>query len=254
MSDHDRELERAFDSQAAQFERAPVQSDPVSLARLARMADFPAGGLVLDAGCGPGLVALALLETGLRVVGVDLSREMVERAQKRCHASGEQAKFLQISLHDPGLDAYGPFDAAISRYVLHHVIDQRAFLARQVSLARPGGVVVVSDHLADPDPGRAALHHAIEVGRDRTHARNLTAGGIIDLMASVGLVDLTMTEESFHLDFDEWFDRGSPSESKATVREWLLTAPTIRGFVPTLLDSGAIRIDCARVIARGVKP
>lgn len=254
MSDHDRDLAQAFDSQAALFERAPVQSDPVSLARLVRLAGLPTGALVLDAGCGPGLVAQALLESGCRVLGVDLSHEMVARARKRCQAFGDRAWFLKISLHDPALDAHAPFDAALSRYVLHHVIDQKAFLARQAALVRPGGVVVVSDHLADPDPKRAALHHAIEVGRDRTHSRNLTAGGIVDLMAAVGLVDLTMTEESFHLDFDEWFDRGSPIESKATVREWLLAAPPIRGFVPTTLESGAIRIDCARVIARGVKP
>ena len=32
MSDHNRALAEAFDDQAALFERAPVQSDPVALA------------------------------------------------------------------------------------------------------------------------------------------------------------------------------------------------------------------------------
>ncbi len=254
MSDHDRELARAFDSQAARFERAPVQSDPVSLARLLRLAQFPADALVLDAGCGPGLVAQAILESGCRVLGVDLSHEMVERARKRCHAFGDRARFIKGSLHDSAVDELGPFDASLSRYVLHHVIEPRAFLARQTALVRSGGIVVVSDHLADPNPDRANLHHAIEVGRDRTHAHNLTAGAIVDLMAAVGLVDLQMSEESFFLDFDEWFDRGSPAESKTTIRDLLLSAPPIRGFAPTTLESGAIRIDCVRLIARGVKP
>ena len=83
MNDHDRELAPAFDGQAPQFERAPVQSDPAALERLVREAALPPGGLILDAGCGPGLVAAALLASGLRVVGVDLSREMIERAGKR---------------------------------------------------------------------------------------------------------------------------------------------------------------------------
>ena len=61
MQDHDRNLATAFDAQAAQFERAPVQSDPAALANLVRAADLPPDCLVLDAGCGPGLVSAALL-------------------------------------------------------------------------------------------------------------------------------------------------------------------------------------------------
>ncbi|HEX8200635.1 MAG TPA: class I SAM-dependent methyltransferase, partial [Isosphaeraceae bacterium] len=61
MSDHDADLASAFDDQAEQFERAPVQSDPHALARLVRIAALPPDSLVLDVGCGPGLVAEAFL-------------------------------------------------------------------------------------------------------------------------------------------------------------------------------------------------
>ena len=104
MNDHDQELAGAFDSQAPQFEIAPVQSDPAALARLIREADLPPGGLVLDAGCGPGLVSAALLAAGFRVVGVDLSREMIERARKRCAPFGTRASFSQVSVFDPAVD------------------------------------------------------------------------------------------------------------------------------------------------------
>ena len=73
----------AFDSQAPQFEIAPVQSDPVALERLVREADLPPGGLVLDAGCGPGLVSAALLAAGFRVVhrvGDEVGLDRVDEA------------------------------------------------------------------------------------------------------------------------------------------------------------------------------
>ena len=89
-SEHERAVAAAFDGQAAQFERAPVQSDPEALARLVRAADLPPDSLVLDAGCGPGLVAEAFLRAGQRVHGVDLSPEMVERARRRCAEFGER--------------------------------------------------------------------------------------------------------------------------------------------------------------------
>src|SRR4051794_19507599 len=105
MSDRNRALAEAFDDQAALFERAPVQSDPVALTHLVRFAGFPAEARVLDAGCGPGLVSEALLSAGLRVMGVDLSAEMIRRARLRCGFASERAEFLQTSAYDPALEA-----------------------------------------------------------------------------------------------------------------------------------------------------
>jgi SAM-dependent methyltransferase len=186
-------------------------------------------------------------------VGVDLSREMIDRARKRCQAYGENARFLQSSVYDHQLDAFGPFDAALSRYVLHHVEAPARFLERQIELLRPGGVLIVSDHITDPNPTVAAHHAALEIGRDSTHTRNLSAGELVDLFASAGLTDIRYTEEPFTLDFDEWFDRGTPSDTKDSVRSRLLAGPAIRGFRPHLCEHGAIRIDGIRAIVRGVK-
>lgn len=253
MSDHDRALALAFDSQAPKFERAPVQSDPAALARLVREADLPAGGRVLDAGCGPGLVSAALLDAGFRVVGVDLSREMVELARKRCAAHGSRAEFFQVSVFDRQLDAMGPFDGSLSRYVLHHVEDPLGFVARQVELMRPGGVLVVNDHLTDPDPDRAEHHRLLERKRDHTHIRSLTGGQIVDLFAAAGLSEIRMLEETYDLDFDEWFDRGTPVETKENVRQSLLTGPRARGFAPEVQPGHLVRILGIRAITRGVK-
>jgi SAM-dependent methyltransferase len=255
MSDHDRALAAAFDQTAAQFERAPVQTDPDRLARLIRMADFPSGGRILDAGCGPGLVAEAFLQAGYRVVGVDLSAEMIARARKRCARFGECASFEQVSLFDSSL--VGPFDGAISRYVLHHTPDQLAFIRRQAELLRPGGVLATCDHTTDPDrPDRARRewHQRVECARDHTHTRNPTPGEMVDLFVSAGLIELRFIEEPLELDFDEWFDRGTPAEDKATVRQWLLSGSTARGYHPRLLEDGRIRIEGWLGIIRGVKP
>lgn len=251
--DHDEALARAFDDQAPDFERAPAQSDQKALERLVRLADFPEGARLLDAGCGPGLVAAAFLETGFRVVGVDLSPEMINRARKRCAFAGGSAQFLVGSIHDEGVEAMSPFDGAYSRYVLHHVLDPLAFLKRQVDLVRPGGIVVACDHLTDPNPELARRHQNLETDRDATHTKNLTGGGLVDLFAETGLTEIRLTEEAFSLDFDEWFDRGSPRRSKAEVRAELLGLPQIRGFHPTERDDGSIQIDCQRALVRGRK-
>ena len=251
MDPHDEALSKAFDRQAPLFERSPVQTDAAALARLVAFAGLPAGAHVLDAGCGPGLVAEVFLAAGCRVTGVDLSAEMVARARARCARFGDRASFAQRRLDE--LPAEATFDAAVSRLVLHHVQDPRGFLAAQAARVRPGGVVVASDHVADPDPARAAWHGRIELDRDGTHVRNLTSGALVDLLAGAGLGGVRLVEEALDLDFDEWFDRGTPRAPKEEVRRALL-AGRARGFEPVPRADGGITIRAVRALVRGEKP
>ncbi len=250
-TEHDRDLARAFDAQAAAFERAKVQRDAESLARFVAFAALAPGARVLDGGCGPGLVAEAFLEAGCEVLGVDLSAEMVRRARARCARFGERARFEQRSLYD--VDPGATLDAALSRNVLHHLEDPQAFVARQAALVRAGGVVLAFDLSGDPDPAAQAWSQAIESERDRTHVRTLTPGELVDVLVRAGLEEVRLAEEHVVLDFDEWFDRGTPAAPKAAVRARLLAA-TARGFAPSARADGGVDIRVTRTMVRGVKP
>ncbi len=249
MSRHDQDLAAAFDGQAERFERATVARDAASLARFVALAALPSGARLLDGGCGPGLVAEAFLDAGCEVLGVDLSGEMIRRARQRCARFGARARFEQKSLHDLQGER---FDAAVSRNVLHHVEDPAAFVRAQAALLRPGGVLLASDITADPDPERRRWANGIETARDRTHTRSLTPGELLDVFAGAGLGDLRLSEEGVELDYDEWFDRGTPAEAKETVRARLLQG-TARGFAPERRADGGVAIHVLRGVVRGVK-
>jgi len=251
VADHDRDLQEAFDRQAATFERSPVASDPAALGRLVAFADLPPGSRVFDAGCGPGLVAEAFLRAGHRVLGVDLSEEMIARAQARCGGFGDRARFARQSIHDP---VEGGFDAAVSRLVIHHVLEPAGFVRRQVELLRPGGVLVAADIVTDPDPGRRRWRDEVERARDRTHVRTLTPGELVDCLAGAGLEGIRVVEEPFANDFDEWFDRGAPARPKDEVRALLLSGPGARGFAPFPQPGGSLRLDGCRALVRGQRP
>ena len=251
MADHDQDLRAAFDRQASVFESSPMASDPAALERLVAFADLPAGSRVLDAGCGPGLVAEAFLRAGHRVLGVDLSDEMIARARTRCGGYGDRGRFQRKSIHDP---VEGGFDAAVSRLVIHHVLDPAGLVRRQVELLRPGGVLLAADIVTDPDPGRRRWADEVERARDHTHVRTLTPGELVDLLAGAGLDGIRAAEEPFAHDFDEWFERGAPARPKDEVRALLLSGPGARGFAPVPQPGGSVRIEGWRVLARGRRP
>lgn len=258
-ADHEARLASAFDGQAAAFERAPIQTDAALLSALVEFAAAPEGGLVLDVGCGPGLVCEALLRArpDVRVVGCDVSAGMVARAAARCAFAGARAEFRHASLREVAEGAaLGPVDLAVSRLVLHHAPDPAAFVAQQVALLRPGGALVLADHIGDADPALSACHRRVEAMRDRTHSANLSAGAIVDLLAGAGLGDLRLEEHLVATDFEEWFARGTPSAGCEECRAALLDAARrgSRAWRTRVMPNGNVWMEGPLAFVRGVAP
>lgn len=57
---------------------------------------------ILDIGCGTGTFALELSQTGVDVLGVDLSEEMIEISRKKALQSGSTASFSVADMRDLG--------------------------------------------------------------------------------------------------------------------------------------------------------
>src|SRR5215208_380412 len=123
---------------AATYERASDIQEAWAQAILGRL---PLRGdeTVLDAGCGPGHVTRRLVERlpQGRVIAVDASEEMVERARE---SLTQRATVLCRDLTELELD--DPVDAVFSNAVFHWVFDQDRLFARLYAALRPGGVLV----------------------------------------------------------------------------------------------------------------
>lgn len=135
------ETRAAWDAEAAGFDDEPDHGlrDPLIRAAwrdllLAHLPPAPAR--VADLGCGTGTLSVLLAEEGYDVAGVDLSPEMIVRANAK--AAGHNATFAVGDAADPDLAA-GSFDVVLSRHVLWALPDPAAGLARWVELLAPGG-------------------------------------------------------------------------------------------------------------------
>jgi SAM-dependent methyltransferase len=96
---------------------------------------------VLDAGCGPGLYAEALLERGAEVLGFDASAPMVALARARV---GDRADLRIARLDEPLPYPDDHVDLVVCALAIHYVADRRAAFAELHRVLRPGGAVVVS--------------------------------------------------------------------------------------------------------------
>lgn len=105
------------------------------------------GAHVLDVGIGTGL-ELPMIDRRTRITGVDLSRPMLERAKARVAALGltnVDGLLVMDAMNLAFPDA--AFDAVVAPYVLTVVPDPTASLDEWARVLKPGGEIVLVNHV-----------------------------------------------------------------------------------------------------------
>lgn len=137
--------------------------------------------LVIDLGCGPGSLAVRLLERlpAATVVAVDADPLLLTLG-RAAYDGTPGLRFTELDLGTPGWSARlgldRPADAAVSTTALHWMTPDglRAMYAELATVLRPGGVVLDGDHLRieDASPTLARLEAELY---DRRTARRFAA-------------------------------------------------------------------------------
>jgi SAM-dependent methyltransferase len=154
-SDADPQRRReAFDWQVGVWDRiSPLYVREVDrrfvpvVREVVRRAGAGPGQRLLDLGTGTGSVALALaalVGPGGRVVGIDISPEMLARARERTAAAGAD----NVTFRDGRAEAIpadaGAFDAVVASLSLMYVIDRAAAAGEIARVLRRGGRLVAA--------------------------------------------------------------------------------------------------------------
>ena len=135
-----------YDKKAAQNTELSYQTPEIARQRIQTLEALAlrAGEYVLDAGCGTGLLVHAMSSTigsQGRIVGVDLSHDMLELAKDRCSELGnvelEQGSVTQLDFDD------NSFDAASCIQTLLYVDDVETALSELYRVLKPGGRVAI---------------------------------------------------------------------------------------------------------------
>jgi len=117
--------------------------------RLIEGLPVPAGGSVLELGCGTGrnLAALRSLRPDLRLCGLDVSARMLETAA--CKLKGMDVALARCKAEELDLCSHfaveDGFDAAIFSYALSMIPDWEPALEAGLAALKPGGTLAVVD-------------------------------------------------------------------------------------------------------------
>jgi tRNA (cmo5U34)-methyltransferase len=117
-------------------------------------------GRVLDLGCGDGEVVGRVMEVrpGAEAVAADFSAEMLRRVRER-FIEALNITIVEHDLDEPLPAEWGTFDAVVSAFAIHHLVDERkrALYAEVYERLAPGGVFLNLEHVASATP---ELHEA----------------------------------------------------------------------------------------------
>ena len=151
MTKLDAEAVRTAYRRQAQFYDAAFGriSKPARTRTLAIINSLP-GARVLEVGVGTGL-ALPMYDRSKRVTGIDLSRDMLDRARQRVEAD----RLTQVeALLEQDAEATdfpdASFDVAASMFVASVVPHPKRLLAELRRVVRPGGHILFVNHFIAP--------------------------------------------------------------------------------------------------------
>jgi len=191
-----------------------------------------AGETVVDLGSGPGLDALIAAKqvgnTG-RVIGVDMTPEMLERARATAAKVGAtNVDFRQGRLEHLPVDT-ASVDAVTSNCVINLVPDKAAVFGEIARVLKPGGRVVVSDIVLDrPLPEAVAKDvfawcGCVAGATDRTQ--------YLALVEAAGLGEVEVLKD---VDYLASLTKVAPEEADAMLAGWGVTRDDLAGTVHSI--------------------
>jgi ubiquinone/menaquinone biosynthesis C-methylase UbiE len=152
---------RYWDKKSGSYDREMRMFERVLFGDSRSWGCSQATGLVLEVAVGTGL-NLDTYPAEVRLTGIDLSEEMLAIARTRAHELGREVELRQADAHElPFADA--SFDTVVCTFGLCAIPDIDTALDEMTRVLRPGGTLILVDHVASSSRVARGIQRALEV-------------------------------------------------------------------------------------------
>lgn len=120
---------------------------------------------VVDVGCGGGILSESMAISGAQVLGIDLSRAVLDVAELHAIESRLAIEYRSVAAEELAAQQPGAFDLVTCMEMLEHVPDPAATLGALGQLTKPGGHLIVSTLNRKPQAFAVAIIGAEYIAR-----------------------------------------------------------------------------------------
>jgi 2-polyprenyl-6-hydroxyphenyl methylase/3-demethylubiquinone-9 3-methyltransferase len=117
--------------------------NPLRLAWMKSFVNFE-GKKVVDIGCGGGILAESIAQSGADTTGIDLSEKALKVAELHALEVGANLTYRAISAEDLAQEQAEQFDVVTCMEMLEHVPDPASVVRACAELCKPGGTLFFS--------------------------------------------------------------------------------------------------------------
>jgi SAM-dependent methyltransferase len=133
-----------YDAVADSYAAGADRYEGSAVSTLLDLIGSDVGGRALDLACGHGLLARELVRRGATVTGIDLSRELLERARALDDGADLTIEYLHGDVADPEVLEGAEFDLVVSNFGLSDIDDLEGVCQTVARVLIPGGRFVFS--------------------------------------------------------------------------------------------------------------
>ncbi|NNJ09739.1 class I SAM-dependent methyltransferase [Chloroflexales bacterium ZM16-3] len=197
------------------------------LQRLVELAAPQGYEYALDVATGGGHTALVFAPHVRLMIASDLTLSMLHAARDHIRAQGvSNVAYLRAEAESLPC-APESLDLVTCRVAAHHFADVRAFVRAAAAALRPGGLLLVSDHIGLEDAEQDAFMDRFERWRDPSHVRAYSYAEWRTFCAEAGLEVMYCEDDPREpYEFASWTARiRMRDEDRDALGAWLLAAP-----------------------------
>ncbi len=221
-ADKNEAIKRFFGANADSYSRSQSHESGKDLEILVSELRLTGGEEVVDMATGTGFTAMAVAEKVNRVVAVDVTSEMLEKAKALSKERKiRNIEFVNADVTSTGLRS-GSFDLVLTRRAAHHFSSVTGFIEEAKRVLRPGGRIGIVD-MTIPEGDSVEFFNHLEKLRDNSHERALKKTEWLNILESSGLEVILCKVQEERVTFEAWLYPVQPDTLIAgSCREYLL--------------------------------